>query len=326
MKMQLPLTYTFNGNPISHHDRILLLGSCFTAKVGQALADRKFNVLYNPTGILFDPTAVARHLMQLAEGRPIAEDALFEGNELWNSWDHHSDFSHPDRATAAAGINAAIANGHAFLQHCSCLVLTLGSAFRYVRVADDTPVANNHRAPMSEFRKELLDVPQISSSLQTAIEALRKQYPKLQILLTVSPVRHVRDGVIENNRSKARLLEAVHQLCEQLPATYYFPAYEWVIDVLRDHRWYDIDLVHPNYAATQHVFEQFCAACMSPETVALAERAYKFSLAARHRPRFPETQAHRNFVAQQQSALQEFLATHPELVFEGSWKGEFNTD
>jgi lysophospholipase L1-like esterase len=246
---------------------------------------------------------------------------LFLANELWNSWEHHSDFSHIEQLQAVAGINAATAAGHAFLQEASYLVLTLGSAFRYVRVENEQPVANNHRAPAATFRKELLEVDEVVASLTAAIEAARQLNPKLKVLFTVSPVRHSRDGLIQNNRSKGRLLEAVHQLCERLPATYYFPAYEWVIDVLRDHRWYDLDLVHPNHAATQFVFEQFCADCMTSEAVVLAETAYKFTLAARHRPRFPQTQAHCNFVVQQQTGLQALLAAHPELVFHGSWEG-----
>ncbi|MDP2188093.1 MAG: GSCFA domain-containing protein [Sphingobacteriaceae bacterium] len=316
MKMQLPLAYSFEGAPITHHDRLLLMGSCFTANVGQVLAERMFGVLYNPTGILFDPTALSRHLLYLCQNRQITADELVSANELWHSWEHHSDFSHIQQEQAVAGINAATAHGHAFLKEASCLVLTLGSAFRYVLVEDGRPVANNHRAPAAMFRKELLEVGEMVEALTQAIAEARQLNPRLQVLFTVSPVRHSRDGLIQNNRSKGRLLEAVHQLCEQLPAAYYFPAYEWVIDVLRDHRWYDIDLVHPNYAATQWVFEQFCATCMPPETVALAETAYKFTLAAKHRPRFPETQAHQNFVSQQQAALKEFLRLHPELVFQ----------
>ncbi len=321
MKMQLPLAYSFEGAPITHHDRLLLMGSCFTANVGQALADRMFGVQYNPTGILFDPTALSRHLHMLCQNRQITTDELVLANELWHSWEHHSDFSHIQREQAVTGITAATATGHAFLKEASYLVLTLGSAFRYVLVEDGRPVANNHRAPAAYFRKELLEVQEIVAALSQAIAAARQLNLGLKVLFTVSPVRHSRDGLVQNNRSKGRLLEAVHQLCEQLPATYYFPAYEWVIDVLRDHRWYDLDLVHPNHAATQFVFEQFCAACMPPETQALAETAYKFTLAARHRPRFPETQAHQNFVSQQQSALKALLAAHPELVFQGDWGG-----
>src|SRR5690606_37966914 len=138
-------------------------------------------------------------------------------------------------------------------------------AFRYVRKENGQPVANNHRAPADSFRKELLEVDQIVETVKNTLALLRSKNHGLQVILTVSPVRHIRDGVVENNRSKARLLEAVHQITEKMKHAYYFPAYELVIDVLRDHRWYDIDLVHPNFAATSYVFEQFEQLCMSAE-------------------------------------------------------------
>lgn len=311
--MQLDLNYRHTGPPITHHEPLLLMGSCFTAHVGQALADRLFNVLYNPTGILFDPTALARHLHHLAEKRMFLPQELFQRDELWHSWEHHSDFSDIMLSQALENINNAITTGHHFLHQAGWLVLTLGSAFRYVRVDTELPVANNHRAPAAEFHKELLPLREITSALALALQSLRRINPNLKVLFTVSPVRHSRDGLIENNRSKARLLEAVHRLCEELPATYYFPAYELVIDVLRDHRWYDTDLVHPNHAATQYVFEQFSQSFMNETTRELASQAHKLSVSARHRPRFPETEAHQRFLAQQKEALEALLNAHPEL-------------
>lgn len=311
--MQLELAYRHQGPPFTHQEPVLLLGSCFTAHVGQALADRLFKVLYNPTGILFDPTAVARHLHHLAERRMFHPHELFQYEELWHSWEHHSDFSDIMLSQALDNINTAIATGHQFLHKAGWLVITLGSAFRYVRTDTGLPVANNHRAPAAEFNKELLPLREITSSLALALQSLRRLQPDLKIMFTVSPVRHSRDGLIENNRSKARLLEAVHRLCEELPQTYYFPAYELVIDVLRDHRWYDIDLVHPNHAATQYVFEQFSQTCMTDATRELAAQAYKLQVSARHRARFPETAAHQAFLSQQKTALEALLAAHPEL-------------
>jgi hypothetical protein len=313
MQFVAPLQYRFGGQPITHQQALLLMGSCFTAHVGEALADRMFKVLPNPTGILFDPTAIARHLHHLVEQRQFNAQDVFEQDGVWHSWDHHSDFSALEAGQALRQINEAIAAGHDFLRESSWLVLTLGSAFRYLRADSGRPVANNHRAPAQGFRKELLRVSEISTALALAIQAARSLNPGLQVLLTVSPVRHLRDGMIENNRSKARLLEAVHRLCEELPHCHYFPAYEYVIDVLRDYRWYDVDLAHPNHAATQYVFEQFCQACMPESTRQLSEKAYRFSLAARHRPRFPESAAHQQFLEQQAAGLAALLREHPEL-------------
>lgn len=298
MKTQLELRYQWTSEPINHLDRLLLLGSCFTANIGAALAERGFRTLANPTGIVFDPTAVARHLQMVVQGEKWPAEKLFHANELWNSWEHHSDFSHTSQEAAAKAISAAIAQAHHFLKSASWLVLTFGSAFRYQLAENSQPVANNHRAPSATFTKQLLSVEVMLLELKAAIRAARTLNPQLKILLTVSPVRHHRDGVIDNNRSKARLIELVHQLVEEVPDCHYFPAYELVLDILRDHRWYDIDLVHPNHAATQYVFEQFSTLCMDAATRELASSVYELTLADRHRPRFPETDAHKRFLAE----------------------------
>jgi hypothetical protein len=296
MKTQLELRYQWSSAPMGHHDRLLLIGSCFTANIGAALAERGFRTLANPTGIVFDPTAVARHLQMLAQGESWPMERLFYANELWNSWEHHSDFSHTSREAAVEAINSAIRQGHQCLKSATWLVLTLGSAFRYQLVDSAQPVANNHRAPSTNFTKQLLSVEGMLQELKAAIQAARNFNPQLKVLFTVSPVRHHRDGVIDNNRSKARLIEVVHLLVEEVADCHYFPAYELVIDVLRDHRWYDIDLVHPNHAATQYVFEQFSQLCMDDATRELAANVYELTLASRHRPRFPDTEAHRRFI------------------------------
>lgn len=313
MKLLSELRYQFNGTPITHHDGLLLLGSCFTANVGSALADRLFRVSYNPTGILFDPSAIARHLQYLAEGRQFDASHLFELDGLWHHWDFHSDFSALTVQDAAAQINAGITAGRQALQQSRWLVLTLGSAFRYERVDSGLPVANNHRAPAAGFRKVLQRVEDMQAELQLAMAAVRQMQPDLQVMLTVSPVRHHRDGLMENNRSKGRLLELVHRLCETDPSCFYFPAYEMVTDVLRDYRWYDIDLVHPNHAATQYVFEQFCAHCMSESTRELAEKAHQWVLGERHRPRFEESAAHKAFLKRKAALRNELATNHPEL-------------
>ncbi len=313
MKHQLDLRYQWTGQPVQHADQLMLMGSCFTIHIGTALAERGFRTLSNPTGILFDPTAVARHLHDIQRNRRYTAADFFEHNECWNHWDFHSDFSHTQLEQAVQELNAAILTAHTFVQQASWLVITLGSAFRYVRRDDGRPVANNHRAPADGFEKQLLSVEEITAALSEAVLALRTTNPGLQLLLTVSPVRHIRDGVVENNRSKARLLEAVHQLCERLPHTYYFPAYELVIDVLRDHRWYDIDLVHPNFAATSYVFEQFSLLCMTENTRKRCEEVYQLTLARRHRPRFPDTEAHRKFEAETLKKLTQLKQQLPWL-------------
>lgn len=315
MKHVLDLRYAFGGRLLAHTEAVLLLGSCFTRHVGEALQERMFRVLHNPTGILFDPSAVARHLMMLLNGHPPPPEPLVFLNDVWHSWEFHSRFSHPDPQKAHDLQTAAVEEGHEFLKKAETIILTFGSAYRYLRRDTRQPVANNHRAPAPEFERELPTVDEMYPEISSALSQIRRQNPGLQVLLTVSPVRHARDGLIENNQSKARLIELVHRLCANLEGVHYFPSYEWVIDVLRDHRWYDVDLIHPNHAATREVIELFVAHCLTPQARDLSEQALRFTLAARHRPRFPETPAHRRFVGQQQREREIFLSEHPELTW-----------
>jgi len=326
MDFQLPIQIDALPQPIGYPDKVMLTGSCFTEHIGNALRDWKFDTLQNPNGILFDPDSVASSIIAYMEGRPYQEDDLVYFNELWQSWHHHSQFSHMDKGEALRGINGSLARAHAFLKEAKWLIITLGSAFSY-RLAPDAPaqywpesmskgpiaadptllniqsstgalssVANCHRAPGQTFRKHLMTIEEINTALDGCLYRLFQFNPSLQVIFTVSPVRHIRDGVVENNRSKARLIESVHHLVNKFSRLYYFPAYELVIDVLRDYRFYDIDMVHPNYSATQFVLEQFTRNYISKDSQAIIEEVRKIVTARKHKPFQPATQAHKRFL------------------------------
>lgn len=290
--------------PIQYGDQILLTGSCFTEHIGNALAELKFDMLQNPNGILFGPDAVCKSLLSYKEKKLYTEEDLFLLNEVWYSWDHHSRYAHTKREEALKLINDSQLQAHEYLKSANWLVITLGSAFSYALTEEadlasallNSKVANCHRAPASWFRKEMLETNAIFEMLNHCLGEIRQLNPALQIIFTISPVRHIRDGVVENNRSKARLIEAVHQIVSTVENTYYFPAYELVIDVLRDYRFFDIDLVHPNYAATSFVLEKFTETCMAEESRLLMKEIRQIVNARKHRPLQPETNAHRQFL------------------------------
>jgi hypothetical protein len=315
--------------PITYRDKIMLTGSCFTEHIGNALAELKFSVLQNPNGILFGPDSVCRSLLSYTENKRYTEADLFLLNEVWNSWQHHSRFSHIDAKQAAAIINASQEKAHAFLKEAEWLIITLGSAYTYklTHEADlasagvNERVANCHRAPANWFSKEMIEIDEIKAMLEDCLKQLKAFNPKLRFIFTVSPVRHIRDGVVENNRSKARLIEAVHYITTKFESAFYFPAYELLIDVLRDYRFYDIDLVHPNYAATEFVLEKFAATCISGETQLLMQELRKLLIARRHKAFQPATKAHRQFLfsyLEKTKVLQEkypFLDLEEELIY-----------
>ncbi len=296
MKFLIDIDIKSPKEKISYHDKIMVVGSCFTEHIGGRLDELKFRVLQNPNGILFDPLSVSSSLISYINNKLYTTYELFSLNELWQSWQHHSRFSGLDKDEVLNNINASQNEAYSFLKHANWLIITLGSAFSYQLIKTNEHVANCHRAPLNAFNKKFIHIKDIIDSFTNLLNELKKFNPSLKVIFTISPVRHIRDGVIENNRSKARLIEAVHTLVEQHKHAYYFPAYELVMDVLRDYRFYDIDLVHPNYAATEFVFEKFTASFVEEDSLTLMGEVKKIILSYKHKPFQPSSEAHKNFM------------------------------
>lgn len=313
--MQLTLTLDIPPlqKPITYTDNILLIGSCFTEHITDRLLHHKFRVLQNPHGILFNPLSVAQSIDSYIDGKQYTEADLFQLNELWNSWDHHTRFSHTDKQAALDGINASQAAASAFIKKADWAIITLGSSFQYYLTENGKHVANNHRAPAQWFEKRLLPIDEIVAALDGTLQKLQAANPYANVLFTISPVRHIRDGVVDNNRSKARLIEAVHTLCSRHSHVHYFPAYELVIDILRDYRYYDIDFVHPNYMATTYVWEHFMKACISTEVHDVMKQVAEIMTARNHRTRFPDTNAHRKFMESYGTKSRALMEKYPVL-------------
>ena len=318
MDLMLNVNIPKSPREINHEQKIFSVGSCFTEHIGNALLEYKFDVLQNPHGILFDPMAVCTSLLSYIGPKQYTREDLFHLNELWHSWDHHSRFSHTDPEQALAKINASQAGAHQFLKEADWLIITLGSAFSYKLVEQGyQAVANCHRAPAQWFQKHLSTLDEIIARLDNTIHQLFHFNPKLQIIFTISPVRHIRDGVVDNNRSKARLIEAVHHLVNKFDKLYYFPSYELVIDILRDYRFYAEDMVHPNYLATDFVLEHFTKTFMSEGTLSLIEELKKVAIARKHRSAHPGTEAHRKFLQSYLSKTQALQERYPYLDLQG---------
>lgn len=314
------------SKPINYRDKLLLIGSCFTEHIGNTLSDAKFSLLQNPNGILFDPVSVCNSLISYINNKQYSKSDLFQLNEVWNSWQHHSRFSHIDAPEGLHIINESQQRANHFLKEADWVVITLGSSFsyrltnegaQYKESSKEFPlqgsVANCHRAPAAWFSKHLLSIQEIVEALDLCMHQLFQFNPRLQILFTISPVRHIRDGVIENNRSKARLIEAVHHMVNKFDKLHYFPAYEIVIDILRDYRFYDIDFVHPNYMATDFVLQKFSAACLDNESKQLMEEIKKINIARRHKAFQPSTAAHKQFLRSSAEKTKELQKKYPFL-------------
>lgn len=315
MKLMLDIEIKNPSKKIAYADNIFLIGSCFTDHIGRRLDNLKFSVLQNPNGILFDAVSVSKSLLSYIENKKYQQSDLFYLNELWQSWNHHSIFSGMHADEVVNNINNAQSKAHNYLKKSNWLIITLGSSFSYILLKNQQSVANCHRAPGQWFKKHLLSSGETIQCLENSVEELKTFNPQLNIIFTISPVRHIRDGVVENNRSKARLIEAVHYLVEKYDNTYYFPAYELVIDVLRDYRFYDIDLVHPNYAATEFVFDKFEKSFIAEEAQAFMEEIKKVNSAYKHKPFQPATEAHKLFLQNMHKNIKSLQEKLPKLDF-----------
>lgn len=312
MDFHLELDIKKSTAQINYADRILLCGSCFTENIGSKLNYHKFKTLQNPNGILFNPVSIAKSLTSYIENKQYKEEELFYFNDIWQSWEHHSRFSSVNKEQSLLLINDSQKAAHQFLKEANWLMLTLGSAFVY-ELENKVVVANCHKVPTDKFNKRLLSVEEVLSVLDNLIHRLFLFNPKLKIIFTISPVRHLRDGFVENNRSKATLIQAVHQLTEKFEKLFYFPAYELVIDDLRDYRFYAEDMVHPNYAATNYVWDKFVNAMMDDETISLMEKVNEIQRARNHKPFNPASDQHKKFLQSYRQKTEQLQKQFPAL-------------
>lgn len=300
---------------IGYNDNLFIIGSCFTEHMGSRLSQLKFPVMQNPSGILFDPVSICRNLEAYMDDAPFPEEKLVYLNELWQSWEHHSIFSGLDKQQIVHKINDSRNAARTSLQRSKWLIITPGTSFSYQLKETGEGVANCHRAPAQWFNKHLLGIDEIYSLFEKCIDRLFDFNKDLKIIFTVSPVRHIRDGVITNNLSKARLIESVHNLVSRYDRIFYFPAYELVIDVLRDYRFYDSDMVHPNYAATEFVFEKFCANYIEQGSLEMMKEIKNIVTAYHHKPFQAATNAHHQFLKAYRTRIKRFQEKYPHVDF-----------
>ena len=300
---------------ISHQHRVLCIGSCFAEHIGGRLAALKFPVLLNPFGIVYNPVSVVQVLEKLLSGKYFQEADLFENLGLWHSFDHHGRFSHPDKATALRHVNQSLDGAKQFLAKTERLVLTLGTAHVFVYKKTNAVVANCHKMPGQAFDRRRLTVEETVQPLMAILQRLKEKLPRLEVITTVSPVRHLRDGLLENQRSKATLLLGLEAVCDALPFVHYFPSYELLLDDLRDYRFYEKDLAHPNGLAVDYIWQYFENAFFSETTKSLCQRISAITTAANHRPVHQGSAAHQQFLKKQLVMVEAVENRYPFLDF-----------
>ena len=294
---------------IRHSDRSMLWGSCFAENVGKLLVDSKFPCMVNPYGILYNPMSISRALNEILDGKVYTLADLRCDRGLWYSLMHHGSFSDPDAESCLQRINLRIGEAYSSLPEIRWMVFTFGTARVYEWKETGEVVGNCHKLPEKCFERRLLDVEEIVSAYTRLLEKLHEMNPELQILFTVSPIRHSKDGFHGNQLNKAVLLLAVDKLCGLFDFCHYFPAYEIMMDELRDYRFYADDLVHPSQQAQQYIWELFTAATLTEEALRKLPQVEAVTTAAGHRPLHPESDEYRRFCRKQL----EIIESLPEI-------------
>lgn len=326
MNFHLNLQPTPFPKKLAYSEALLFIGSCFAENMALRMQTHKFDVLLNPHGVLYNPDSIATATHYYLLNKPYTEQDLFFSNGCHHSWDHHSRFSAPSEAVCLAAINEQVEKAHIALRNAGWLFITLGSAYAYRYKQNGKRVGNCHKQPNQEFVKELLTVDELLITYRELITDLQKFNSRLKIVFTISPVRYIRDGVVENTKSKARLIELVHLLCDN-EKVMYFPAYELVLDDLRDYRFFKEDLVHPTDQAIDYVFEKLKTALFDETTAVVFEKVNDILKAKSHRVFQADTEAHQKFKStyfNRCKALQQeypFLSLKEELKYFGGNEG-----
>lgn len=303
-------------NKISYHTPILFLGSCFTENMGNRMLELKFPATVNPFGVLYNPVSVRNALEILIDKKKFTVSDLAFFNEQWFSFYHDSEFSDVDQKKSLAKINTAIQLAALKLRKAKFLVVTLGTAWVYKYLKSGNIVSNCHKIPAKEFERYKLGVEDVFVEWAKLINRLNELNPDLKIVFTVSPVRHWKDGVVQNQLSKSTLILAIHQLKKQFENVAYFPAYEIMMDDLRDYRFYADDMLHPSKMAVEYIWDHFEQTYFEQETTEIVKQIDQIVAAKNHRPFNSQTEGHLKFIKNQLEKIQVLSKKYNFIDFE----------
>ena len=301
--------------PIDYDSKILLLGSCFAENMGEKFDYFKFQTAVNPFGIIFNPVSLEQLIRRSVENRQFTENDIFFHNELWHSFEVHSELSNPDKEAFLESLNDLLSSTNNQLSDSTHIIITLGTSWVYRNIKTDEIVANCHKVPQKEFKKELLSIHQIEESLESIISLVRLVNPNCKFIFTISPVRHIKDGFAENSLSKAHLIAALHSSNFQLPTSSYFPSYEIMMDELRDYRFYTEDMLHPNQTAVDYIWKLFHENYIAESEYEIMNKIDSIQKGLKHRPFNPNTQSHKKFVEQLNKKMQLIKNQLPFIKF-----------
>ena len=284
-----------SNNPIDYNSKILSLGSCFAENMAEKLDYFKFQNTCNPFGIIFNPVSIQKMIYRVVNQFFFTEKDIFFHNERWHCYEVHSEWSHSNKEEFLENLNAVLKTSLIQLFQASHIIITYGTSWVYRNIESNAVVANCHKVPQAAFLKEILSVETIEKYINDTIDLIQKINPDCTIIFTVSPVRHIKDGFVENQQGKAHLIAALHSSNFQLPTFSYFPSYEIMMDELRDYRFYAEDMLHPNQVAIDYIWERFSETTISGESYSIMDEVHSIQNGLKHRPFDPSAESHIKF-------------------------------
>lgn len=318
MKLQTSLKLVAQNisDQIDYQSNILLIGSCFATNIANKLLHYQFKHSHNPLGIFFNPLSILNFFEKLESGFEYKTEDIFFHQERWHCFDAHSSFSNADKYPLLEKLNNALVESKSELKSISHLVISLGTAWTYYNKHEQICVSNCHKLPQNLFEKRLLNVSEIETICNAIVAAIQRINAKTKIIFTVSPVRHLKDGIIENSRSKAHLISAIHAVNNQQQQCFYFPSYELMMDEMRDYRFYSTDLLHPNDLAVEYIWEKFSKVWIKAKDKKVMDKVAQVQSAIMHRPFNPKSKAYAEFKVKTQISISELLSSYPFMHFE----------
>ena len=302
---------------MNHATRVMLFGSCFSEHIGRKLLQHKFKAAVNPFGILYNPHSVSQSIKRLLSGKSFTEEDLLFHQEMYHSLMHHGQFSATDKQACLDHITDRFKQAAEMIPSTELYLITFGSAYAYTWKETGAIVGNCHKIPADRFHRFRLSVEEIADEWSEVITMCRSLHPDAKFLFTVSPIRHWKEGAHENQISKSILHLAIDRLQDRYGESVgYFPAYEVMMDELRDYRFYDEDMIHPSSQAVDYIWQRFSETYFSVETRQVNDEWSQIRRALDHRPLNPGTEAYRAFVRQTIQRLEAFILHHPEISCE----------
>ena len=302
-------------NPIDYDSKLLLLGSCFAENIGEKFNYFKFQTTLNPFGILFHPKAIETLIVNAINQKEYAVSDLFHLNERYHCFDAHSKLSQSSESELINTLNKNLKITGQQLNNSTHIIITLGTAWVYRFIEDDEIVANCHKVLQKQFLKELLSIDDITESLESIISLIRSVNPKVNIMFTVSPVRHLKDGFVENTQSKAHLISALHQVVDERDYIHYFPSYEIMMDELRDYRFYEEDMIHPNNLAINYIWKKFKANWIDSKIYDLMSEVSAIQKGLSHKPLNQNSLEYKKFIQNLEKKKFELNSKLPFIKF-----------